>query len=118
MNASTGRSTLARVAIERLRVFRFLDVVEHVAELNRPESVKVRAVRIALHLGERVVLSMDGHPLLGGEPRGQPETHAEHERNGGMQLERLVSGASMEKNRGAEYGDLGYQRGRQQTPEQ
>ena len=37
-----------RVALERLGILRFLEVVEDVAELHGPEAAQVRAVRIAL----------------------------------------------------------------------
>jgi len=59
-------------AAQRLRLPGFAGVVVDVEELHAPEAEQPGAVRIALAVGEGVVLAMDRHPLLpalaGGEP--------------------------------------------------
>jgi hypothetical protein len=91
--------------------------MEHIAELHGPEAMKVRAVRIAVNLGKGVMLAMHGNPFARAEAGGNPETQSEEKRNDGMQLERFMRGAAMEKNSGAENRYLRDEERREQTPE-
>ena len=50
-------------ASDCLGVFRLADVVEDVAELYSPEAVKEWAMRVALFVGEGVVLPVNRHPF-------------------------------------------------------
>src|SRR6185312_2590365 len=50
-----------------------------------------RAVRIALAIGEYVVLAVNGHPLAGHRTRAEPQPEAEYVAHHGMQLDRIVS---------------------------
>jgi hypothetical protein len=63
-------------------------------------------VRVPFDLGERVMLAVDGDPFAGAQASRYPETEAEDECDSGMQLECFMCCAAMEKNRGAEHGDL------------
>jgi hypothetical protein len=76
--------------------------MKDVAELYRPEAMKVRTVRIAFDFGKRVMLAVHRHPFARAEARRDPQTEAEEKRDSRMQLESLVSGAAVEKNSGAE----------------
>jgi hypothetical protein len=80
--------------------------MEYVAELDRPEAVQVRAVRIAFDLGEGVMLAVHRDPFARAEPGRNPQTESKEEGDGRVKLESLVSGAAVKKNRGAENGDL------------
>jgi hypothetical protein len=80
--------------------------------------VKVRAVRVAFHFGERMMLAMHRNPLSPGQSGGEPNRESENEGHGGMELERLVRGASMKINRGAEHRYLRDERRDTQTPQQ
>jgi hypothetical protein len=73
-------------------------------------------VRIAFDFGKGVMLPMHGDPLSRTKPGRNPETETEDERHGGMQLERFVRRAAMEKDRGAEDGDLRDDGRREQAP--
>ena len=55
---------IRREGLQRFRVARLAHVVRDVEELDAPEAEQARAVRVALAIGEGVVLAMDGHPLL------------------------------------------------------
>src|SRR5580765_6650842 len=55
---------IRRKGLQRFRVARLAHVVRDVEELYAPEAEQARAVRVALAIGEGVVLAMDGHPLL------------------------------------------------------
>jgi hypothetical protein len=98
---------MSRVALDDLRVLRFLDVVEHVAELNGPETHQRGAMRIAFLIGERVVLAVHGNPFLRRQPGRQPQREPEEPRGHGMKDQRPVTGRAVQENRGAEHGDLG-----------
>ena len=87
---------VARVPLEDGGVLRFLEVEEHVAELNGPETHQMRAVRIAFFVGERVVLAMDGHPLFRGQAGRQPQREPEEPGHGRVQRERAVRRGAME----------------------
>ena len=80
------------------------------------KPLQMRAVRIAFDFGEGVMLAMHGDPLARAEAGRDPEAETEDEGHGRMQLERLMRGAAMEKNRGAEDGDLRDEGGREQAP--
>ena len=84
-----------RVTVERLGVLRLFQVVKHVAELDRPESVEMRAVRISFRLGEGMMFTMNGDPLARAEAGRDPQAEPEDEGNGWMELERLMSGAAV-----------------------
>jgi len=53
-----------------------------------------------------VVLSMDGHPLLRGQPGRDPQRESEQPRDCRMQRQRAMRGAAMQVNRRAEGGHL------------
>ena len=77
----------------------------------------MRAMGIALHFRERVVLAMHRHPLLRADAGRDPQAEPEDKSDGGMQLEGLVRGAAMEKDGRAEHGDLRHERRCEQAPE-
>src|SRR5215213_7515066 len=108
---------IARVTVERLGITAFLHVMEHVAKLNRPESVKMRAVRIPFHFGERVMFPVDRDPLLRREAGGQPNGETERERDARVKLQRLVRGRSVQEDRCAEHRNLCDQGRRGDAPE-
>ena len=93
---------VARVPLERFRILCFLQVMKDVAELHRPESVQVRTVRIPFDFGKRVMLAVHCHPFARAQTGRDPQTEAEEKRDSRMELERLMSGAAVEKNSGAE----------------
>src|SRR5215831_5592075 len=64
---------VARVAFDDLAIVCRSDVVKDVADLHAPEPLEQRAMRIAFLVGERMMLSVDGDPLLRMEAGGQPE---------------------------------------------
>jgi hypothetical protein len=92
--------------------------VEDVPELNGPEAVQMWTVRVAFHFGEGVVLAVHGDPFLRADTGGDPEAHPEHERDGRMKFERLVSGAAVEKDRRTEDGGLRDEGRCKQAPDQ
>ena len=55
-------------------------VVEGALEDDVAKTFEERAVRVAFAIGERVVLTMAGDPLLGDDRRGEPEPEAHGER--------------------------------------
>ena len=87
---------VARVPLDDGGVLRFLEVKEHVAELNRPETRQTRAVRIAFFVGEGVVLAMDGDPLLRGQAGRQPQREPEEPGHRRVQRERAVRRGAMQ----------------------
>ncbi len=104
------------VLLDRLRILRFLDVIEDVAELHVPEAFEMGTVRIAFFLGKRVVLTVNGHPLLRDHSGRNPERKPERPRDGWMQYHRAMRGCTMQINRGAEDGRLQDQHRNNQTP--
>src|SRR5207249_8419905 len=80
-----------RERLERLRVLGFAGVVIGVEELEPPEAEQARAVRVALPVGERVMLPMNRHPLATALPGGQPEDRAEADVCDGVDGELSVS---------------------------
>jgi hypothetical protein len=91
--------------------------MKYIAELDRPESVEMRAVGIAFNLRESVMLPVNGDPLTSGQSRGQPQREPEDKCHRAIQLERFVCGASMKVDCGAEDGDLSDDRRHQQAPQ-
>jgi hypothetical protein len=84
----------------------FLDVVKHVTKLHRPEAVKMRAMGVAFDFCEGVMLPMDRDPFPGRQATRQPDSEAEPKRDCRVKLQRLMRGAAMQVDRGAENSDL------------
>ena len=80
--------------------------MEYVAELDRPETVQMRAVWIPLNLGERVVLPVNSDPLFRGHAGGNPQAESEDQRDRRVQVEGFMRGAAMEEDRRAEDRNL------------
>ena len=97
-----GRETAQRVGLLGLT-----RVVVDVEELDAPEAEQLRAVRITLAVGERVVLAVHRHPFLSALARGEPQEHATEQLSGRMEYERPMRQSSMEVNRGDQHGHLG-----------
>ncbi len=102
---------IARIAFERLGIACLLEVVKHIPELNRPEPVQMRTVRIAFDLGKRMMLAMHRDPLLRAETGRNPQTEPEHEGDDRMQLESFVRDAAMKEDGCTEDGGLRNERG-------
>jgi hypothetical protein len=81
---------IRRKGLQRFRVARRAHVVRDVEELHAPEAEQVRAVRVALAIGEGVVLAMDGHPLLPALSRRQPQHDAKGQVGQGVHPQRPV----------------------------
>src|SRR5215813_1521248 len=94
------------VSLEHLGLLGLAHVVVDVSELNFPEALERRAVRVAFFIGERMVLPMNSHPLLGGKPRRDPECELETKDKGRMKFKRFMGGCAMEVDGGTEDGDL------------
>ena len=78
--------------LQRFHVARFAHVIRDVEELDAPEAEQPGAVRIALTVGEGVVLAMDRDPLLPALARGQPQHDAEADvRTGCTRSDRCAS---------------------------
>ncbi len=95
-----------RIALDHVLVLGFFEVVEHVAELDRPEAHQVRTVGIAFLVGKRVVLAMDRHPFPGRQSRCQPQRESKHPGDGGMQHQRPVRRGAVQVNSCAKYCNL------------
>jgi hypothetical protein len=93
---------VACVAGDDVGLLDFADVVEDVAELHLPEALELRLCGIAVLVGERVMLAVDGHPLLGALPGREPQRELEHPLDRGMHNQRFVRGAAMQVDGGAE----------------
>ena len=74
----------------------------------------MRAVRVALPVGERVMLPMNRHPLATALPGGQPEDRAEADVCDGVDRERSVREGPMQVDRRHEDGGLRESNGDQQ----
>jgi len=98
---------VVRVLLDGRRVVGLAHVIEHVAQLHRPKALQPRAVRIAVLVRKRMVLSVDGHPLLRGQSGRDPQRESEQPGDRRMQRQRAMRGAAMQVNRRAEGGDLG-----------
>ncbi len=94
-------------ARERLGVAGFADVVVHVAELDLPEAVDERAVRILLGVGESVVLAVNGDPLAAVLARGDPQDDPEEEIRERMKRQGPVRETPVQVHRGRDDGGLG-----------
>src|SRR5262245_28323785 len=90
--------------------------MEDVAELHRPETAQMRAVWIAFDFREGVMLAMHRDPLARAEARRDPQTETEEECDRGMQLERFMRGAAVQKDGRAENSDLRDERRSEQAP--
>jgi AcrR family transcriptional regulator len=62
-------------------------------------------MRVAIDVGERVVLAMDRHPLAWANTRGDPDNEAKSERSDWRQTERAVRHCPVEVNRGRHIRD-------------
>jgi hypothetical protein len=97
-----------RPAGQRLRVPRLADVVVDVAELDLPEAVDERAVRVLLSVGEGVVLAVDGDPLAAILAGGDPQDDPEEEVSDRMQSQRAMRQSPVQVDRGRKHGGLGH----------
>ena len=104
----SSRMSLAQ-RVEGLGIAGLTHVVVDVPELDLPEAVHQRAVRILLGVGEGVVLAVDRHPfapvLAGGEPEHEPEPPVGER----VQPERAVGEATMQIHRRRDDGGLRHQ---------
>jgi hypothetical protein len=107
---------VARVAIEGLQILRFLEVVEHVAELNRPEAAQMRTVGITFDLGKGMVLAMHRDPLTRTKPGRQPQTESKQEAHGRMEFQRFVRRTPVKKDGRAENRNLRNEGRREKAP--
>jgi len=73
-----GRRQVASVPLDRARTFRFLSVHREVEHLHLHPAMKHGGVRVALDVGEGVVLAVDRHPLPWPDACGHPNDKAEH----------------------------------------
>ena len=86
---------------------RLAGVVVDVEDLHAPEAEQPRAVRVALSIGEGVVLAVDRHPLPAALPRGEPQEHPEQEIGGGMEGERSMGETAVQIDRRRDDRGLG-----------
>ena len=91
---------------ERLGVPGFPGVVVGVEDLEPPEAEQARAVRVALLVRERMVLSVNRHPLSTVLPGGQPEDRTEDDVRDGVDRERPVRERPVQVHRRREDGGL------------
>ena len=68
-------------------------------------------MRIAVAVGERVVLPVHGYPLLASLPGGEPQHDAEEHIGDGVQRQRAVGEAPTQVDRGGEIRSLRQQDG-------
>ncbi len=64
-------------------------------------------MRVPFPVGERVVLSVHGHPFLPALPGGEPQEHSEDDVGNRVYDERPVSETTMQIDRGRDHGHLG-----------
>ena len=100
-------------ARDRLGVAGLADVVVDVPELDLPEAVHQRAVRVAFLVGERVVLPVHRHPLAPILPRADPENAPEDPVGDRVQLEGAMRQSPMEVHRGGDDRRLRHQERRE-----
>ena len=62
-------------------------------------------MRVALDVGEGVVLAVHGHPLPGADPGGDPHQEAEHLRDRALERDGFVSEPAMQEDRRRHEGD-------------
>ena len=94
------------VFLDHVRILGFTHVMKDIAELHLPEACEMRAVRIALFVGECMVLTMDRYPFLDDDACRQPQGQAKAKRHDRNQNDRAMCDATMQVNRRAEHGDL------------
>ena len=109
---------VARIVLDDFGIVSRADVVKDVAELNAPESLEPRAVRIAFLIGERVMLSMDRDPLSRMQAARQPQRELEDEHERGMKIESLMRCRAMKVDRRAKHRHLRDERRHKKTDEQ
>jgi hypothetical protein len=95
---------VACVAGDLVAVLGHLAVQGHVGELHHGEALTDRRVRIALDVGEGVVLAMDGGPLAGPDAGRDPDHDAEHPRGAGGEGDGAVTEATVQPHRRQEEG--------------
>jgi len=95
------------IALHGFLVVRLLHIQEHAQPEHAVDAIDLRAVRVFRALALRVVLAMDGSPLLGVHPGGEPEPEAEEVRHDGVQLQGAVRLAAMQIDRDGRDRDMG-----------
>jgi hypothetical protein len=75
--------------------------------LDAPDTEQARAVGITVPVRERVMLAMDGHPLLAALSGGEPEHRPKYDVGEGVHYQRPMREGPMEVNRRRDDGDLG-----------
>src|SRR5512143_169103 len=81
-------------------------IIERALEDDVAQTFDYRAMRIALTVGERVVLAMAGHPFLGHDGRRAPEPQPHWERGKIVQSNTAVRLRPMEEHRDAHVREL------------
>src|SRR5690348_4745733 len=94
------------VFLEHARLAHGLAVVERALEQDLAQSLDHRAVRVALAIGERVVLAMAGDPFLGDDGRGEPEPEAHRRRRNSVESDAAMGLRPMKKERDADVRDV------------
>ena len=93
------------ILLENAGLAHRLPIVEGALEDDVAESFHQRAVRIALAVGERVVLAVAGHPFLGDDRCREPQPEPHRKRGEIMQLYAAMCLRAMQKQRDADVGE-------------
>ncbi len=92
---------------DSLRIPRFADVVVDVPELDLPEAVNERAMRVLFRISESVMLSVHGDPLATILSRGDPEDQPEEKIRDRMESQSAMRQTPVEIDRSRVHSRLG-----------
>ena len=96
----------AAVLLEHAGLADRLSIVEGTLDDDVAKPFQKGAVRIALAVGERVVLAVAGDPLLGDDCGGQPEPDPHRKRRQHMEFDPTVRLRTMQEERDTHVGDV------------
>jgi hypothetical protein len=102
-----GRREVLGVAGQGRGVAGLLAVHLHVEQLHLDPAVQHGGVGVALDVGERVVLAVDGHPLAGADARRDPDQEAERLGGRTAQGEGAVGEGAVQVDRRGQVGEQG-----------